>query len=633
MADVYLARTKGLEDFQRDFAIKRILQRFAEDQRSLRMFLDEARITVALQHPNIVQVFDLGESRSDYFIVMEYVDGMDLRRLIKACTQASATFPYKHTLYIVTEALKALSYAHAATGRDGEPLNVVHQDISPANIMVARSGAVKLTDFGVARAAIAKWESDPNELLGKFRYFAPELVQGGQPSVRSDTFAVGAVLYELVTGEPLLLGADFDEVRDELCAFDPEDALDRDLSIPTALEPILVRALASHPSNRYASADEFLDDLTDHVFEDRIRISGMDLARFIALLEATVTSLGQQQEMEDDDPPSLTLELIDEPPAGIEADDEDDEEDTERRTWRFPDRKDADVFVPGSGPRQCDAGVLRAWAVDGHVGFDTLVHFEGDHWRPLWEFLEDGSTGDRRNSDRLQPIERLRLRRQIAGAVVDDGGVAATFFTGAEVVSLHLRRGRLLCVEGTDDEGGLIGDLRSAGLLSHTQAMVIEHLAGTDQGKAAEAVVARKLVEPERVHDLVMDRLTRLIGRVLDWPCGSLLLQPLAEPGLRLSSIPFDELLAEVLRRNLPAADLAPLFHGQLDEPFGRDPTGPQPLPIALQEEEIALLQPGLGGTTLSRLLAAGHLGTDERAYRSVLLLLQFGLLRFMAHE
>ena len=629
MADVFLARTKGLEDFQRDYAIKRLLPQFADDRRVLRMFLDEARITVALQHPNIVQVFDLGGAQGNYYIVMEYVDGMDLRRLLTACARARTTFPYKHTLFVVIESLKGLNYAHQAISEDGSRLNVVHQDVSPANIMVSRGGAVKLMDFGVARAAIAKWERDPAEILGKYRYFAPELVRGGQASPRSDVFAVGAVLYELVTGEPLLQGDDFDEVNEELLTFDPADAIERDLSIPQPLEPILLKALSAHPATRYPTAAEFLDDLTDHVFEDRIRISSHDLAAFVSRLEATVTARGREESADPGDLPSLTLEVLAEvpPQAGPvdEEDEEDEEEVTQKRRWAFPASSTAAIFPPIEDHPTCTPGKLLELLSDGAIGFQTLVRFEGYSWCCLGE-CQTETPGDEEAAG-VVTLGPMHLRRGLRDALTMDPGCLVSLWHHDEALGITLSRGRLSGLAGTHTGGDLLDLLQSRGQLSPVQVMVIRHLAQADEGRAADALVTRKLVDPAALELLTSERMAGLLDRILDWPSVSMVVTPLEERPRPLSTRSFDELLAEAVRERLDPARLAEAMSGFEGATVHRNPDGPQAPPFPMVRAEAALLDPAVEGQTLGRLRDELAWDSPTGAYRAAFLLLQFGVL------
>lgn len=632
MAEVYLARTKGLEDFQRDYAIKRLLPQFVDDRRVLRMFLDEARITVALQHPNIVQVFDLGGARGNYYIVMEYVDGMDLRRLLTACSRAQTIFPYKHTLYVITESLKGLNYAHRAAAEDGSPLNVVHQDISPANIMVSRGGAVKLMDFGVARAAIAKWERDPAEILGKYRYFAPELVRGGQASPRSDVFAVGAVLYELVTGESLLEGDDFDEVQEELTAFDPADAIERDLSIPQALEPILLKALAAHPANRYPTASEFLDDLTDHVFEDRIRISSHDLAAFVARLEATVTAQVPEDPAHPGDLPSLTLEVLadvstEEPLELEEEDDEDDDDDevTQKRRWAFPAGSTADIFPPVPDQPACTPGKLLELLADGVIGFETLVRFEGYSWCCLGECQKETRKDD--GESNVLTFGPMDLRRNLRDAILQDPGCLVCLWHHDEAIGLTLTRGSLSGLAGTHTGGDLLDLLQARGKLSPVQVMVIRHLAQEDEGRAADALVTRQLVDPAALEALTLERMGEVLDRVLGWPTVSMVVTPLDERPEALSGHGFDELLAEAVRNHVSPERLVEALSPFDGSTVHRDPDGPRTPAFSLERAEAALLDPAVEGQTLGRLRTELVWDSPTEAYRAVLLLLQFGML------
>jgi len=592
------------------------------------MFLDEARITVALQHPNIVQVYDLGAASGSYYIVMEYVDGTDLRRLITACAKAGTTIPYRHILLIVSEALKALKYAHTACGQDGRPLNLVHQDVSPANIMVSRLGTVQLTDFGVARAAIAKWKRDPSEILGKYRYFAPELVAGGTPSPRSDIFALAAVLYELVTGPPLLLGARFEDVFEELRRFDPEDALDRDLSIPAPLEPILLKALAAHPAVRYATASEFLDDLTDHIVEDRIRLSSSDLASFVSQLYGAVEGFGAEEEMGEGDPPSLTLEVLDNAqslPGDSAA--EDDEEDTDRRRWAWPQAPKAKVFTPESGFEVLDRRELRVRVFDGRLSMRTLVHFRGDRWRPVSSFLEGNSPGFHRSSE--LEIVPLQFRRALRSAWERPGRTTAIFHGATELVAIHLQRGKLLGLRMSKEKDGLLGAAERAGLLNHTQAMVLAHLAGLDDSRAVEAISARRLVPHPQLEVFLAKRLADAIERIYRWKQPLLRLsRDTGERGEASSGLDFDAMFAQVVRSHLGDAHLSSAFARHLDRPLRLASARSDRPPVALRKGESLLLEPAIDSMTLREILGKDWFDAPADAYRAIYLLLEFGMLK-----
>jgi serine/threonine protein kinase len=173
MAEVYLARRAGPHGFQKLVAVKRILPQFASDNDFVAMFVDEARVCARLGHPNIVQVFDFGEHDGELYMAMEYVDGTTGARLIRAAAGRGDEIPLDVALHVALSVLRALEYAHNARDEDGKPLDLVHRDVSPGNVLIDRSGAVKLTDFGIARAAEIERRTDAGQLKGKLGYMYP----------------------------------------------------------------------------------------------------------------------------------------------------------------------------------------------------------------------------------------------------------------------------------------------------------------------------------------------------------------------------------------------------------------------------------------------------------------------------
>ena len=282
MAEVFLARRSGIEGFQHECVVKTILPHYADDPTFVEMFFDEARITVELQHPNVVRVFDLDRDGDLIYQAMEYVEGMDVLSLLVECEERGLTVPFAAVLYIFSETLKGLHYAHNATDKQGQPLGLVHRDISPGNILLGGSGAVKLGDFGVARARISRHSEEPGMLVGKLRYFAPELLETGEFSPGSDLFALGTCLYEMLSMEPLFPPAkDATEQQRLMRAWDPVQTLENELDLPDGMDEILLRALAKDPARRYPTALEFLEDLTDLAHESQIRLGDIAMTRFV----------------------------------------------------------------------------------------------------------------------------------------------------------------------------------------------------------------------------------------------------------------------------------------------------------------------------------------------------------------
>ena len=206
MAEVYLARRSGPRGFTKRVAIKRILPELSEDSQLIQMFCDEARLAATLNHPNIAQVLEFGEQDGELYIVMEYVEGVSCATILRTAASRNETIPVGGALYVAHEVLLALSFAHEATDEAGTSLALVHRDVSPSNVLVSRFGMVKLIDFGITRSYLAERRTCPGELKGKLRYMSPEQILGDEIDARSDLFAVGVVLAEMLAGRALFSG-------------------------------------------------------------------------------------------------------------------------------------------------------------------------------------------------------------------------------------------------------------------------------------------------------------------------------------------------------------------------------------------------------------------------------------------
>ena len=262
MAEVFKAKAFGVEGFERLVAVKRILPNIAEDEEFIAMFIDEAKIAVQLQHANIAQIFDLGKVEDSFFIALEYVNGRDLRADLRSQPPARrGRCRSRRRAYIVMQVCEGLDYAHNKRDGQGRELHLVHRDISPQNVLIGYEGEVKLIDFGIAKAAGKASKTQAGILKGKFGYMSPEQVRGLPIDRRSDIFAVGIVLYELLTGERLFVGeSDFstlEKVRNVEIL--PPSSYNR--KIPPELERIALKALAKDPEDRYQNAIDLHDDL------------------------------------------------------------------------------------------------------------------------------------------------------------------------------------------------------------------------------------------------------------------------------------------------------------------------------------------------------------------------------------
>ena len=207
MAEVFKGVAESLQGFRKNVAIKRILPNLTKNQKFVTMFLDEARLSLFLQHANIVQVFDIGRADDTYFIVMEFVDGVDLKAILEWRRRIRKRLTVGQTLYMIMEVCKGLAYAHDLLNPEtGRPLGIVHRDISPANVLISRNGEIKLADFGLAKAASQVEATDPGVVKGKMSYLSPEAARGENVDHRADIFAVGILLYEALTSKRLFYG-------------------------------------------------------------------------------------------------------------------------------------------------------------------------------------------------------------------------------------------------------------------------------------------------------------------------------------------------------------------------------------------------------------------------------------------
>jgi serine/threonine-protein kinase len=283
MAEIFKAKQTGAHGFEKTLVIKRILPHLAADPEFLAMFIDEAKLQCALEHPKIVQVFEFGQADGQYYIALELVEGIDALGLLRACAHRRQRLPVRLAVFIAGEILDALDFAHGKRGPDGTPLGVVHRDVSPSNVLISRRGDVKLGDFGIARASEQQRQSktQAGTLKGKYGYMAPEQVLGGSVDGRADQFAVGIVLAEMLMGRRLFTAPnDLDVllmVRDARL-----DRLDRyGGDIPPSLRALLNRMLARAPEGRYATAGACKEALDEFLFEARMRVSAGDLGAFL----------------------------------------------------------------------------------------------------------------------------------------------------------------------------------------------------------------------------------------------------------------------------------------------------------------------------------------------------------------
>jgi serine/threonine protein kinase len=286
MAEVFKAKRSGVEGFEKIVAVKRILPHLSDNQEFVDMFVNEAKMVAGLTHPNIVQIFDLGRIETSYYIAMEYVHGRDLRTIRRRAQDRGLRMPLDLALRIASLVSSALEYAHRKKDDRGRPMEIVHRDVSPQNILISFEGEVKLTDFGIAKAATKASTTDRGALRGKLLYMSPEQAWGRPMDRRSDLFSLGLVLYETITDQkPFLGGAGASEMSvletvRECRIGSPREANSR---IPEELDRLVMKALAKDPDERFQDAAEMGRSL-DRVLRERPAPSASELGRFMELL-------------------------------------------------------------------------------------------------------------------------------------------------------------------------------------------------------------------------------------------------------------------------------------------------------------------------------------------------------------
>jgi serine/threonine protein kinase len=266
MAEVYLALLSGVAGFEKRIALKKILPIYTDLEEFNRLFQDEARISVSLNHSNIVQVFDFGVHHSEYYLAMEYVDGPDLEKILMGARKLGRQLSIDAVVHIAMRIASALEYAHSRVDQQGRSLDLVHRDVSPPNVLLSVQGEVKLTDFGVARYAQRISQSRPGVVRGKYAYMSPEQLTGDVLDSRSDLFSMGVLLLEMLTNVNPFLGESDYKTMEKVVACRPGSVTDYRSGVPRDLVRIVERCLRLHPGTRYQTAGQIRRDLAELMF-------------------------------------------------------------------------------------------------------------------------------------------------------------------------------------------------------------------------------------------------------------------------------------------------------------------------------------------------------------------------------
>ena len=262
MAELFIAKTAGVSGFEKQVALKVIHPNYSSDPDFVKMLVDEAKLAVQLQHANIVQTYDLGQVDGQYYIAMELIDGADLYKILRTSSEKDRDFPIDVAVYITAEVATGLDYAHRKNDPMGRPLQIVHRDVSPQNVLVSREGEVKIVDFGIAKAALRGQHTQAGVIKGKYFYMSPEQSWGEKIDARTDVFSTGILLHEMLCGEMLYLEEDLEKLLKLVRAADVKPPSRKRADVPPELDAIVMKALAKRPIDRYQSGADLATALT-----------------------------------------------------------------------------------------------------------------------------------------------------------------------------------------------------------------------------------------------------------------------------------------------------------------------------------------------------------------------------------
>lgn len=279
MGAIYLGKKLGAGGFEKEVVLKQLLPEFTQQPEFIDLFLREARLSATLDHANIIHTIDLVTAGNEYFIVMEYLAGADLRTLAKRAKRRRKAFSPAAGIYMAREVLSALAYAHAKIGPDGRPLQLIHRDVSPSNVLVSRNGEVKLTDFGIAKAATHT--SIFYKVKGKIGYMSPEQAKSEPMDHRSDLYSLAVCLYEIITGERLFVAAGLTSTPEQIYGQPIELPSRKVPGLPADLDKVMLRALAMDPAGRYQTAGELQEALLRCAHKNGLMMSAPELAQHL----------------------------------------------------------------------------------------------------------------------------------------------------------------------------------------------------------------------------------------------------------------------------------------------------------------------------------------------------------------
>jgi serine/threonine protein kinase len=643
MAEVYVARRAGPHGFQKTMAVKRILPQYARDADFVAMFVDEARVCARLAHPNIVQVFDFGEQDGELYMAMEYVDGTTGARVIRAAAAMDqGEVPLDVCLHIALSILRALEYAHSARDDEGKPLALVHRDVSPGNVLIDRSGAVKLTDFGIARAAEIERRTDAGQLKGKLGYMSPEQVLGRDLDARSDIFTMGIVLAEMLILRPLFSGGKELDVLLRIRDADVSPIDRAGARVPDDVKSVLFRALSRDPMLRWATAGAFADALDEIVRRRRLQVGPARLAAFVDKLglwagpesEEDTREIDPGSKVERDTSTRRVLRDGEEvaKEGGVAS-----ERPLSPRTFRVR-RVDGTIVGPMSFP-----AVIELFAT-GELGSSCQIGQERGKFKPPTEYPE---------LSRFLSSPALKWDADFPADAIDRGQfdpsrlptrlfhVAVRRETGALVLKDGTHKKRVFFVEGSPEcvtsteRTELLGEflIRRGQVLRMEVEMALAMLPRFG-GRLGDALVGIGVLRPIELFRAVHDQTQERLVQVFQWKKGEMAFAR----GIRSHEETFPlgvdtyELIGRGIRHGYSVAELESMLAVIREEVL--EPVVAPPVRLEmfrLPDREAHVVERVTGKTTLSKLMAeltsSGH-SDPEEILRAVFLGLACELLR-----
>jgi TonB family protein len=317
MAEVWKARMRGVEGFQKIVAIKKILPHLSDNQDFIEMFVDEAKLAAQLNHNNIIHIYDLGKIQSSYYIAMEYIDGYDLKNILRKAQERDQPLSVEIALFVASKIAAALDYAHRKRDFEDKEMGLVHRDVSPQNVLISEEGDIKLCDFGIAKAASKASHTQAGALKGKLQYMSPEQAWGRNIDKRSDIFALATVLFEMLTARKLFSGDNelsiLEQVREARVT--PPSMFNDEVT--PQIDAIVIKALQKDPANRYQTAGEMQRDLDAVLYSFKPTPTSADLAIYMHRLATSVATPSHTVEMHAPEPPQAANELKPLKPAPV----------------------------------------------------------------------------------------------------------------------------------------------------------------------------------------------------------------------------------------------------------------------------------------------------------------------------